>query len=104
MRSNAPRRESTDARRALRYDIRFTGHVQGVNFRWTTCRLAERFDVAGWVRNEPDGSVRCVVEGEPAALDAFVKAVQEAMAGSITGTRISSAAATGDLEGFAVRR
>ena len=66
--------------------------------------MAERFDVAGWVRNEPDGSVRCVGEGELVALDAFVKAVQEAMAGSIAGTRISSADPTGDLEGFAVRR
>ena len=64
----------------LRYDVTFRGRVQGVNFRWTTCRVAQRFDVTGWVCNERDGSVRCVAEGDPAELDAFVKAVQQAMA------------------------
>ncbi len=86
----------------LRYDVTFTGRVQGVNFRWTTCRVARRFDVAGWVRNERDGSVRCVAEGEPAELDAFVKAVQQAMAGYIEETRVSQAPARGDLEGFGI--
>ena len=46
----------------LRYDITFTGRVQGVNFRWTACRAAGKYQVSGWVRNEPDGSVRCLVE------------------------------------------
>ncbi len=87
----------------LRYDVTFAGRVQGVNFRWTTCRVAQRFDVAGWVRNERDGSVRCVAEGDPAELDAFVKAVQQAMAGYIKETRVSRAAAQGDLDGFGIR-
>ncbi|MHC4415410.1 MAG: acylphosphatase [Planctomycetota bacterium] len=86
-----------------RYDITFTGRVQGVNFRWTTCRVAERFPVVGWVRNEPDGSVRCVVEGEPHQLDGFVKAVEEAMAGHITQTSIAREDAAGELSGFGVR-
>ncbi len=88
---------------SLRYDITFTGRVQGVNFRWTTCRVARRCSVAGWVRNEPDGSVRCVAEGEPQVLDAFVKAVEIAMAGYIEQTNITTTAATCDLRGFTVR-
>ena len=56
--------------------------------------------VAGWVRNERDGSVRCVVEGEPHQLDGFVKAVEGAMAGYITHTSISREDAEGDLSGF----
>ncbi len=55
-----------------RYDVTFWGRVQGVNFRWTTCRVAARFNVTGWVRNERDGSVRCVAEGEPGEVEAFV--------------------------------
>ncbi len=86
-----------------RYDITFTGRVQGVNFRWTTSRIAQRLSVAGWVRNEPDGSVRCVAEGEPQELDAFVKAVENAMAGYIDQTKITTTAAAGDLHGFTVR-
>ncbi len=88
---------------SLRYDITFTGQVQGVNFRWTTCRIAQRCSVAGWVRNEPDGSVRCVAEGEPQELDAFVKAVEDAMAGYIDQTKITTTAAACDLHGFTVR-
>ncbi len=86
-----------------RYDVTFTGRVQGVNFRWTTCRVAAKFKVTGWVRNEPDGSVRCVAEGEPPELEAFVAAVQDAMSGFIRDTKVEEAAASGDLEGFGVR-
>jgi acylphosphatase len=89
---------------ATRLDVVFTGRVQGVNFRWTTCTVAGRFAVAGWVRNEPDGSVRCVAEGEPAELDAFLAAVQEAMAGHIRDARVTREAPRGDLSGFAIRR
>ncbi len=86
-----------------RYDIIFTGRVQAVGFRWTTCRVAERFDVSGWVRNEPDGTVRCVAEGDASQLDEFVAAVQAAMAGNIDDTSISCGNPRGDLDGFGVR-
>ncbi len=85
------------------YDITFMGRVQGVGFRWATCRVADRFEIAGWVRNEPDGTVRCVAQGEIDELDAFVEAVQEAMAGNITDTRMSRGDTRGNLVGFGIR-
>jgi acylphosphatase len=88
----------------IRYDIRFAGRVQGVSFRAAAVDVARGFDVTGWVRNEPDGSVRCVVEGEPAELDRFVAAVRAAKRGNIDDVSITSAEATGDLAGFAIRR
>jgi acylphosphatase len=51
---------------------RVTGRVQGVMFRATAQREARRRGLAGWARNEPDGSVLIDVEGEPAAVDAFL--------------------------------
>ncbi|MEO6510307.1 MAG: acylphosphatase [Nocardioides sp.] len=45
--------------------VRVTGRVQGVAFRWDAQHEAERIGVTGWVRNEPDGSVLAHVEGEP---------------------------------------
>ncbi|HYF73425.1 MAG TPA: acylphosphatase [Nocardioides sp.] len=54
-------------------DIRVTGRVQGVSFRYYAEREAARLGVAGWVRNEPDGSVAAHVEGDPSAVDAFVR-------------------------------
>ena len=48
------------------------GRVQGVWFRETTRRLADARGVAGWVRNNPDGTVEAVFEGEPEAVDALL--------------------------------
>jgi acylphosphatase len=87
----------------LRYTIRFTGHVQGVGFRYTTVNVARRFAVAGWVRNEPDGAVLCVAEGEPQELDAFVDTVRQAMDGHITNVELHSSDPTGEFRGFEVR-
>jgi acylphosphatase len=53
-------------------DLTVTGRVQGVSFRMYAEQAAARVGVAGWVRNEPDGSVAAHVEGEPDAVDAFV--------------------------------
>ena len=49
-----------------------TGRVQGVSFRYYAEHQARRLGVAGWVRNEPDGSVAAHVEGEAQAVDAMV--------------------------------
>ena len=52
--------------------MKVTGRVQGVAFRWEAQRHAERLGLAGWVRNEPDGSVALQVEGDEAAVDEMV--------------------------------
>lgn len=49
------------------------GYVQGVFFRDTTRRRAESADVAGWVRNRPDGAVEAVFEGDREAVEAMVE-------------------------------
>jgi acylphosphatase len=41
------------------------GRVQGVFFRETARRRARRAGVAGWVRNNDDGTVEAWFEGEP---------------------------------------
>ncbi len=48
------------------------GRVQGVFFRDSVRRLAERHGVAGWVRNTRDGTVEAVFEGAPEAVDLLV--------------------------------
>jgi acylphosphatase len=40
-----------------------SGRVQGVAYRYATLQAAERFDVKGWVRNLPDGTVEALFEG-----------------------------------------
>ncbi len=53
--------------------VRVTGRVQGVAFRWEAQRAAQRLGLAGWVRNEADGSVTGCAEGEQADVDAWVE-------------------------------
>jgi acylphosphatase len=48
------------------------GHVQGVFFRDSARREAQRRGVAGWISNRPDGAVEAVFEGEPEAVAAMV--------------------------------
>lgn len=85
-----------------RYDITFTGRVQGVGFRYTTQRVAGGFNVTGWVRNEPDGSVRCIVEGEADEIDRFVESVKSAMSGNIQEAKIDALETTGEFTGFQI--
>ena len=54
-------------------DLTVTGRVQGVSFRYYAEREATRLCLGGWVRNEPDGSVAAHVEGDPGAVDGFVR-------------------------------
>ncbi len=53
-------------------EIVVSGVVQGVAFRWRANEEAERLGVTGWVRNEPDGTVRSHAEGPVEAVDSFI--------------------------------
>ena len=57
----------------IRRKVRATGRVQGVFFRDSTRREAERRGVAGWARNCGDGAVEAVFEGDPDAVEALVE-------------------------------
>lgn len=47
----------------VRAHIFASGRVQGVFFRSETRREANRRNVVGWIRNNPDGRVEAVFEG-----------------------------------------
>lgn len=46
--------------------------MQGVFFRGEAQARARSLNVAGWIRNERDGSVRAVFEGERAQVESMV--------------------------------
>ena len=52
------------------------GQVQGVFFRDSTRREAERRGVSGWARNTDEGTVEAVFEGAPDAVEALVEFVR----------------------------
>lgn len=51
-----------------RIEIHVKGKVQGVSFRAATQQVAQRLEVFGYAKNESDGSVTIIGEGEEANL------------------------------------
>jgi len=86
-----------------RREVLFSGHVQGVGFRYTVCQIASGFDVGGFVRNLPGGNVQLVVEGPSQAIDRLVGDVQTHMGRHIRETQQSRSDATGEFHGFRIR-
>ena len=52
--------------------LKIFGLVQGVGFRWSSREKARELSIVGWVKNEIDGSVTVVAEGEEMALKNFL--------------------------------
>lgn len=49
------------------------GRVQGVFFRDSMRREAQRLTLTGWVRNTAEGTVEAMVQGEKTAVDSIVQ-------------------------------
>jgi len=62
---------------------RITGRVQGVSFRVWTLREAERLELSGWVRNEPDGSVAALFHGPEDAVADMLDRLWRGPAGAV---------------------
>ncbi|HBS27874.1 MAG TPA: acylphosphatase [Phycisphaerales bacterium] len=87
----------------IRVVVSYTGRVQGVGFRATAVRCAERFEVSGWVRNEPNGGVTLVAEGASEEVDGLLDEVARTMKGCIRGVDRREEPPIGE-QGFGVRR
>lgn len=81
----------------IRKTVHYTGHVQGVGFRYTTTTIAGKHDVAGYVQNLADGRVRLVAEGREDEVDALLEGVQSAMSRYIDGRDVEPGDATGEF-------
>ncbi len=88
----------------IRRTSHFSGHVQGVGFRYTVVDLARHFDIRGYVRNLPDGRVELVVEGDEAEIGRLLGRIGEKMEGFIKHRTDNDAPATGELKEFSIRR
>ena len=53
--------------------INIYGKVQGVWFRDFVRKTANKFELNGWTKNEPDGSVLVEVEGDNTIIDKFIE-------------------------------
>ncbi|OPX62050.1 MULTISPECIES: acylphosphatase [unclassified Methanoregula] len=80
------------------------GRVQGVGYRYYVSECAHATGIHGWVKNEPDGTVRIVAESSPAALDDFIRLAHARNDPVIRVDEITveKGQATGEFHGFRV--
>jgi len=83
--------------------IFFTGHVQGVGFRYSVLQVALEFEVAGFVSNLADGRVQLEVEGSTRVVEEFLAAVQERMHGYIRKVERSGRKRPPQFSGFTIK-
>jgi acylphosphatase len=83
--------------------VYFSGHVQGVGFRYTTLHVARGFEVSGWVQNLNDGRVLLEAEGRADEVRAFVAGVQEQLQGFIRKTELTEEKREAQFQGFGIR-
>jgi len=58
------------------------GRVQGIGFRYFVRGQAQALELAGWVRNEADGSVTGEAAGDLSRMEAFREILEQGSPGS----------------------
>ena len=86
-----------------RWEITYSGHVQGVGFRQTAWSIARRYAVEGYVQNLDDGRVHLEIQGPRDEVDRCLSELEQVM-----GRRIHEAVRTArtdraDWSGFVIR-
>ena len=81
----------------------YSGHVQGVGFRYTAKTVAAGFEISGNVRNLSDGRVELISEGAREELEAFRAAIRGAgLKCFIRGENVTWNAAQNEFRGFEI--
>jgi acylphosphatase len=63
-------------------NIKIYGRVQGVFFRHNTKKVADKLNVKGWVKNNSDGTVEAVIEGDKKDVDRLINWCRKGPIGS----------------------
>jgi len=88
----------TEARR-----FRVRGRVQGVGFRWFVEREAHILGIAGWVRNNHDGSVEVLAQGTRDQLSGLHSRLREGpRAARVDAVEVSDATPAAGLTSFRI--
>ncbi len=87
----------------IRRRVAVRGHVQGVFFRETTRRRAQADGLRGWVRNQSDGTVEAVFEGEREPVERLVAFMREGPRGARVDWVDVVSEEPEALEGFEIR-
>ncbi len=84
-----------------RYHVIIHGRVQGVMFRHNAGKIADRLNITGWVRNNPDGTVEAVFEGNEDSLEKIISWCRKGPIGArIDKVNIKEESYRGEFEAF----
>ena len=61
----------------LTVNMKITGKVQGVGFRFFVQQQAQKLGINGWVSNKSNGDVEALAQGEKADLEQFIAKIKE---------------------------
>lgn len=87
----------------IRARLVISGWVQGVYFRASARDVAHAQHLSGWVQNRIDGSVEAVVEGEKAAVQAFIAWCHQGPPGAqVSDVEVTLEPYTDECEGFRI--
>jgi acylphosphatase len=87
---------------AKRYLVR--GRVQGVGFRWFVEREAHMLGIAGWVRNNHDGTVEVLAQGTRDQLSGLHSRLREGpRASRVDAVEVSEASPTAGINSFRIQ-
>ena len=82
--------------------IIFTGRVQGVGFRYTSYNIARRYQLTGYVKNLPDGTVEMMAQGPVNDLSACMQDIEEYFGNYIKDIKIEEIPAHHQFEDFKI--
>ena len=82
----------------------YEGRVQGVGFRFSVKEIAHGYEVAGWVRNLPDGRVQMETQGDESEIEAFLQAIEDShLRPHIRRKVVTTIEPVSGLKGFQIR-
>ncbi|MEM1159067.1 MAG: acylphosphatase [Verrucomicrobiota bacterium] len=85
--------------------IFYTGHVQGVGFRFSVKQIVAGFDICGTVRNLPDGRVELFVQGDVGEVNDLISEVDQShLNGFIKQREETEVAPDPAIRGFSILR
>ena len=80
----------------------FIGQVQGVGFRYTAHRIANRHQLTGFVRNLPDGTVEVLAQGKPEDIENCLQQINDDFRGYITDAQIEEVTPNSQYSDFRI--
>lgn len=95
-------RTSAHTGATLTCELRITGDLEGVGYRWSLARLARSMGLSGWVQKQGDGQVQAVISGPTEAVQSMIEWARRGTVGArVQSVQVSDA--QGSFEGFEQR-